>query len=183
MATSEGAPQLGHKRLALLVLKWVQGPPDRDIGPLSQRQGSRPGSPRIVRPRQTFGAKLENQGVTADDEFEPLRTVLQENEPSEFVPPELLCTIKIAGGDEDGGWYVGGHKARLTCEKIVRIAVVKGQCHCARGQRTGYQTMDEICQRQGMTCAAQDMELLFKAGLGDGEAPRIDWPIPDAVIH
>jgi len=109
--------------------------------------------------------------------------VFVEKEPCEFVPPELLRSVEITGGEEDCSRYVGRREARLAGEEVVRVSVVKGQSYRMRGQGTVLETPHEVHECQGMTSAAKNFELLLKTGGGHGEAPGVDCLVCDAMIH
>ena len=60
-----------------------------------------------------------------------------------FIPPKRLGTIKVASRQKDRCWNVCGRQSRLASDKIVDIAVVKGQSNGIRWQRTG----DEVANK------------------------------------
>src|SRR5262249_520258 len=104
MTACELRPNFGHQQAALLIVKRAQGPPDRSMCP-SPPPSQQPSAPRTG-PCCRTTPEVTTQAIPSPHDFELPRTMFQQHEPCEFVPPEFLPAVETASREEHGGGYV-----------------------------------------------------------------------------
>src|SRR5262249_20152343 len=112
MTACELRPNFGHQQAALLIVKRAQGAPDRLMRP-SPPPSQQPSEPRTG-PWCRGTPEVKMQDLPSHHDFELLRTIFQQHESCEFVPPEFLPAVETASREEDRSRYVGRCQKRLA---------------------------------------------------------------------